>query len=752
MVSSLLHVVAVSFVILTFPIKVQSTCSKFWINGAKIITKANTDKLKGNITSSPGSFPVNTVVKLECVSPSKKINGSSISRCLANETWDKIPTCVPRESSSNKEPLPWLIIGGSAGGGVVFIAIVTTVVVCLCKRKKKISGEDRLKNTHMREDDSVPFKDIRNSDLTNNHIGNRRSDGSMYYNEMNYGKHGYGNHVIDSRYASAGSIDIYRHHDGISLVGSNGSIIGTSNTPIFKVWTCRRTRRKFIKAENLAVLQKKAATIYQYDNPVRLTLEEDGTDVDNDEILASCMGKTLVVLARNEHWVDRTGVSNFPIQKYTFDVCSHNRTLRKLVLAENLKDLVHQAPAYFGYIVHEICLENDGTTIGDDDILISMSSQTVMALGKDESWTPATDKIADIENKESTTSTDTRTLSNLSFKVWSEDRSKKKMIKAENCIDLHIKASRELGLEMPIQIRVKDEDIVISTDIVLQTNVGKVLIASQRNAPKWMETHISPYTLQNDSQNDNNSADLNGYSSVQHLQRTDAPSVTRSNDYGPMRQPYISNQNAVKTTDLERKAFFDANFVTQNDPDIVKSTKLPFSMPSRYVSENSLYPNRNKSEGQNHPLEGNRPLGQIQTRKIQQDNIPKLGTDSYDDRTSREKIRNYKDFDNANDLPYSDLTPSYQLNFGKPNSSNQTIPDENKSSELPYTDLEPSHKKNSRKGNNFDVLRKQNKKKGSHFDDDSESEYRPKQSSLLRQPSFLVTGGAKQSNNSDVLF
>ncbi|CAG2240246.1 unnamed protein product [Mytilus edulis] len=231
MVSSLLHVVAVSFVILTFPIKVESTCSKFWLNGAIIITKANADKLTGNITSKPGPFPVKTVVKLNCASPSKKINGTSISRCSANETWDKIPTCVPRESSSNKEPLPWLIIGGSAGGGVVFIVIVTIVVVCLCKRKKNISGEDRLKNTHMREDDSVPFKDIRNSDLTNNHIGNRRSDGSMYYNEMNYGKHGYGNHVIDSRYASAGSIDIYRHHDGISLVGSNGSIIGTSNTP-----------------------------------------------------------------------------------------------------------------------------------------------------------------------------------------------------------------------------------------------------------------------------------------------------------------------------------------------------------------------------------------------------------------------------------------------------------------------------------------------------------------------------------------
>ncbi|CAC5422505.1 unnamed protein product [Mytilus coruscus] len=751
MVSSL-NVVAVSFVILTFPIKVESYCTRIWINPT-IITRSNTDKLKANITSSNGQFPVETVVKLDCVSSSYRINGTSISRCLANGSWDENPNCVLRAISSKKEPLPWLIIGGSAGGGVVFIVIVTILVVCLCKRKKKTSGEDRTKNTHVREDDSVPFKDIRNSDLINNHIGMRRSDGSLYH-ELNYGKHDYGNHFHDSRYASAGSINKYRHHDGISLVGSNASVIGTSNIPIFKVWTCRRTRRKFIKAENLAVLQRKAATIYQYDNPVRLTLEEDGTDVDNDDILASCIGKILVVLARNEHWVDRSGVSNLPIQKYTFDVCSHDRTLRKLVLAENLKDLIHQAPAYFGYIVNEICIESDGTMIGDDDILISMSSQTVMALGKDESWTPATDKMVEIENKVATTSTDTPTLSDLPFKVWSEDQSKKKMIKAENCIDLHIKgaASKELGLEMPIQIRVKDEDIVISTDIVLQTNLGKILIASQRNAPKWLETNKSSYTLQNDSQNDYNSADLNGYSSVEQLQRTDAPSETRSHDYGPMRQPYISNQRAVKSTDFKnngKQIYFDANIdrkqSSKNDPDIVQSTQ--FSMPSRYESENPLYHDRTISEGLRNPL------GQSHTGKTQKDkHIYKDVTESYDDPANSENVRNYKDFDNSNDLPYSDLTPSYQLNFGKPDKSDQMIPDEEKSNELPYSDLEPLHKKNGRKGNNFDVLRKQNMKKGSHNDQDSESEYGRKQSSLFRQPSFLVTGGAKQSNDSDVLF
>ncbi|CAG2185944.1 unnamed protein product [Mytilus edulis] len=77
----------------------ESTCSRFWITGI-IITKGNADKLKANITGIQQTFPANTVVKLDCVNPLNRINGSGISRCLANGTWDEVPTCVLRPTLS----------------------------------------------------------------------------------------------------------------------------------------------------------------------------------------------------------------------------------------------------------------------------------------------------------------------------------------------------------------------------------------------------------------------------------------------------------------------------------------------------------------------------------------------------------------------------------------------------------------------------------------------------------------------------
>ena len=58
-----------------------------------------------------------------------------------------------------------------------------------------------------------------------------------------------------------------------------------------------------------------AAAIYSYDNPIRFTLEEDGTEIDNDETLLTCSGNTLMVLAGNEQWTDALGNSNVQLQK-----------------------------------------------------------------------------------------------------------------------------------------------------------------------------------------------------------------------------------------------------------------------------------------------------------------------------------------------------------------------------------------------------------------------------------------------------
>ena len=65
----------------------------------------------------------------------------------------------------------------------------------------------------------------------------------------------------------------------------------------------------------LLLLFVEASIIYQYNNPIKVTLEEDGTQIDSDDSLMACVGKTLVVLNGNEQWRDLDGHSNFPIKR-----------------------------------------------------------------------------------------------------------------------------------------------------------------------------------------------------------------------------------------------------------------------------------------------------------------------------------------------------------------------------------------------------------------------------------------------------
>ena len=58
------------------------------------------------------------------------------------------------------------------------------------------------------------------------------------------------------------------------------------------------------------------------------------------------------------------------------------------------------APAYLGYSVRVVCLETDGTFIEDDETLVSMSTQTMMMLGKDHIWTATSDDIPPLQNIE----------------------------------------------------------------------------------------------------------------------------------------------------------------------------------------------------------------------------------------------------------------------------------------------------------------------------------------------------------------
>lgn len=348
---------------------------------------------------------------------------------------------------------------------------------------------------------------------------------------------------------------------------------------------------------------------------------------------------------------------------------------------------------------------------------------------------------------------------------------------------------------MPVQIKVKDEDTVISTDILMQSNVGKILIVTQPGVTKWSRDN----TIQYESKSN------------------DYAKVIRKHDLGNEdfeNEPAFPYRHETKTNVGDRN---DSGYPEQrnihsayrrsnssNEPDIVFSPQVPETMPSRYMSpelnDRTAGPlpvdKRSSNEaGRFVPREQNRPVntpytGYFDEQSIQKRNVPSSFEDhytlvpdervkqkpsglNYEDRPSTSQIPfrqgktderkdpqgnlypnldtkkssayNYND---KHDLPYSDLSPSYQLNSRNKQTPQRASYDD--PSELPYSDLAPSHKPvEKRQPNNFDMMRKGESGRNSQpevYNHDN----RPLK--LNSNTPFMVSGGAAQSRHSDVLF
>jgi hypothetical protein len=305
---------------------------------------------------------------------------------------------------------------------------------------------------------------------------------------------------------------------------------------------------------------------------------------------------------------------------------------------------------------------------------------------------------------------------------------------------------------MPIQIRVKDESTVISTDKVLQANTGKTLIAVEQNAPQWVQKNIDNSQQEYRNNQGRDSDEINGPSSAQHPQTAGIMQLNDAGNQEPNRGGRLNNNIEESRLNMgdgpNRYSTENVQRPTQqfNHPDIVKSSQL-IGMPSRYEPSTQLHPDSS---------EFRKPDSDSKTQQKatygeglpNYHNIERL----YESQHLTERSTNASVMDNARDLPYGDLTPSHQLNLGDSSQSRQSVP-EPIDDDLPYSNLQPSHKKDREK-NKYDVIRPEGNKKILHSTEDDyfilhHDKTKPP---LKRQSSFLITGGAKQSNHSDVLF
>lgn len=369
--------------------------------------------------------------KISCLTNDYVVNGSTQSVCDVNKWNPPLPeNCIEKPPPKDHK---WEYIGGGLGGGAVLIIVVIVIVSVVCYRSKLRSEKKKEEMRRMKR---------------------------------------FGSHTLGP--------------NGERLGGNRNMASIDLDLSLHKVWTCKRTRKKFFYADTLQELLAKAGSDLSCQGNVRLVMEEDGTQIDSDETLRACTGRVMLLLGDNEVWQPEVGLYDNHVNRLTFEVCSYDRNVRKLILADSIKDLKYQGSASLGYSVTSVCLEEDGTLIDTDRILCSCSTKTLMLLGAEHSWRGSPRGLITFPSSADISSSPNSTSDQFEmgmFKVWSNDRSTKKVVFAENVVDLHIKASKALGLRTPIVVTLEnDETHEITDDNDLMANSGKVLIIRENTA------------------------------------------------------------------------------------------------------------------------------------------------------------------------------------------------------------------------------------------------------------------------------
>ncbi|XP_041356359.1 cell death activator CIDE-B-like [Gigantopelta aegis] len=104
------------------------------------------------------------------------------------------------------------------------------------------------------------------------------------------------------------------HNEAVANGSAGGDTI-TNKRKMYKIWDRTRGKRTFTFADNLDELKTKARDKLGLTGALRVVLEEDGTEIDSDEILRACAGHVMLMIPGNESWTDPEvllKVSNLP--------------------------------------------------------------------------------------------------------------------------------------------------------------------------------------------------------------------------------------------------------------------------------------------------------------------------------------------------------------------------------------------------------------------------------------------------------
>ncbi|CAC5360492.1 unnamed protein product [Mytilus coruscus] len=279
--------------------------------------------------------------------------------------------------------------------------------------------------------------------------------------------------LLFSMFSHCGLVTLYLHP-----VGDRKDIDGEVKTrpellkSLFcvKVWSADREKRKVIVTEDYKSLRNSVCLEFNING--RLVLEEDGTEIENDESLQRCKDNTLMVLAMTEQWKNSRSRQYNSSQSAAFHVFSNDRQKSVMILCFSLEDLGEQALHMLGYKPQYICLEIDGTYLESDRELMAFAGSRLMAVKKGCTWTVP--QNGDFLHSSRYSANQERHM----FVVRSLDGRKRKEIFASNVVGLHFAAATALRLHPPVEVTTNN-GVLVSDDVTLSQHVNDVLTVTE---------------------------------------------------------------------------------------------------------------------------------------------------------------------------------------------------------------------------------------------------------------------------------
>ncbi|XP_076439110.1 uncharacterized protein LOC143277982 isoform X3 [Babylonia areolata] len=203
---------------------------------------------------------VGTVVNVTCAVDGSLLVGEGQLTCQASGDWSSpLPSCEESERLSDRE-----IVIVAASCSVIFVVLVALIIVAACyfraKARSRQKRNERLAATLERLSIRDPLDEL----------VRRESRRSSYNNP--------------------------------AFTSSSCDENDTDKRKLYKIWDSTRTRKQFVFAENLDELIMKGGEKLNLSGPIRVVLEEDGTEIDSDAVLRACAGMVFLLLEQNQVW------------------------------------------------------------------------------------------------------------------------------------------------------------------------------------------------------------------------------------------------------------------------------------------------------------------------------------------------------------------------------------------------------------------------------------------------------------------